>query len=437
MRKQNKGCEGKMKAVILAAGEGVRLQPVTSTRPKHMIKVAGKPILERCMDALKTAGISEAVVVTHYMSDAIRQYFGEGEAVGLRVEYVEQEAVLGTGNAVAAVESSVDSDFVLVYGDLLFDSSVAKLVIDLFEAEKPSAVMAVVPVEKPESYGVVELENDKAVKRIVEKPAAGEAPSNLANAGLYAFSKEVFDALRQVKASVRGEWELTDALSLLAKRGKAVLAAQISKDDWVDIGRPWDLLEANSWALRRMEHAVYGTVEDGAHLVGPVTVAETARIRSGAYIEGPAFIDAGSDVGPNCFIRACTSIGRNVRVGNACEVKNSIIMDWTHVGHLSYVGDSILCEHCNLGAGTITANYRLDADTVKMMVKDKLVDSGRRKLGAILGDNVKTGINALLMPGVKIGADSWVGPNFMVERDLPPNTIALLRQNWDKHKMKR
>jgi UDP-N-acetylglucosamine diphosphorylase/glucosamine-1-phosphate N-acetyltransferase len=437
MRKQNKGCEGKMKAVILAAGEGVRLQPVTSTRPKHMIKVAGKPILERCMDALKTAGISEAVVVTHYLGDAIRQYFGEGEAVGLRVEYVEQEAVLGTGNAVAAVESSVDSDFVLVYGDLLFDSSVAKLVIDLFEAEKPSAVMAVVPVEKPESYGVVELENDKAVKRIVEKPAAGEAPSNLANAGLYAFSKEVFDALRQVKASVRGEWELTDALSLLAKRGKAVLAAQISKDDWVDIGRPWDLLEANSWALRRMEHAVYGTVEDGAHLVGPVTVAETARIRSGAYIEGPAFIDAGSDVGPNCFIRACTSIGRNVRVGNACEVKNSIIMDWTHVGHLSYVGDSILCEHCNLGAGTITANYRLDAGTVKMMVKDKLVDSGRRKLGAILGDNVKTGINALLMPGVKVGVDSWVGPNFMVERDLPAKTMALLRQNWDKHEMKR
>jgi bifunctional UDP-N-acetylglucosamine pyrophosphorylase/glucosamine-1-phosphate N-acetyltransferase len=292
--------------------------------------------------------------------------------------------------------------------------------------------MAVVPVEKPESYGIVELEHAKHVKRIVEKPAAGKAPSNLANAGLYVFSTEIFDRIRRVKSSVRGELELTDALSLLIKEKKTVLAAEISKNDWMDIGRPWDLLDANSWALKRIDHKVHGSVEDGAHLIGPVTVAKTARVRSGAYIEGPSFIDEGSDVGPNCFIRACTSIGRNVRVGNACEVKNSIIMDWTHMGHLSYVGDSILCEHCNLGAGTITANYRLDAGTVKMVVKDKLVDSGRKKLGAILGDGVKTGINALLMPGVKVGTDSWVGPNLTVHRDVPANSFALLKQGVEE-----
>jgi bifunctional UDP-N-acetylglucosamine pyrophosphorylase/glucosamine-1-phosphate N-acetyltransferase len=119
-------------------------------------------------------------------------------------------------------------------------------------------------------------------------------------------------------------------------------------------------------------------------------------------------------------------------VGNACEVKNSIIMDGTHMGHLSYVGDSILCEHCNLGAGTITANYRLDAGTVKMMIKDQLVDSGRKKLGAILGDNVKTGINALLMPGVKVGINSWIGPNFVVHKDVPADTIALLKQDGEE-----
>jgi bifunctional UDP-N-acetylglucosamine pyrophosphorylase/glucosamine-1-phosphate N-acetyltransferase len=305
-------------------------------------------------------------------------------------------------------------------------------VVGLFEAENPAAVMAVVPVEKPESYGVVELENEKKVKRIVEKPAAGESPSNLANAGLYVFSKEIFDKIRQTKASVRGEWELTDAVSLLIESGKAVLASRVSKADWIDIGRPWDLLEANSWALKRMAHKVYGTVEDGAHLVGPVTVAETARIRSGAYVEGPSFIGEGSDIGPNCFIRACTSIGRNVRVGNACEVKNSIIMDGTHVGHLSYVGDSILCERCNLAAGTITANLRLDDGHVKMLVKDKVVDTGRRKLGAILGDEVKTGINALFMPGVKVGVRSWIGANFTVHRDVPADTILLLKQDEER-----
>ena len=104
-------------------------------------------------------------------------------------------------------------------------------------------------------------------------------------------------------------------------------------------------------------------------------------------------------------------------------------MDGTHVGHLSYVGDSILGEKCNLGAGTIIANLRFDDGNIKMMVKDQLVDTGRRKLGAILGDNVKTGIKSLFMPGVKVGTNTWVGANFMVERDLPANTIALLKQN--------
>jgi UDP-N-acetylglucosamine diphosphorylase/glucosamine-1-phosphate N-acetyltransferase len=423
-----------MKAVVLAAGEGVRLQPITATRPKHLIQVGGKPILEYCLDAVKASGVTEVVVVTHYMGDAIRQCFGDGESMGLKISYVEQAEMLGTGNAVSVVEPYIDGDFVLVYGDLLFAREALAGVVRLFEAEKPAAVMAVVPVEKPEGYGVVELENEKIVKRIVEKPAAGEAPSNLANAGLYVLSEEIFEKIRQTTASIRSEWELTDALSLLIADGKLVLASRVSKGDWIDIGRPWDLLEANSWALKRMEHRVYGAVEEGAHLVGPVTVAETARVRSGAYIEGPCFIGEGSDVGPNCYIRPCTSLGRNVRVGNACEVKNSIIMDGTHVGHLSYVGDSILCERCNLAAGTVTANLRLDDGHVKMLVKGKVVDSGRRKLGAILGDDVKTGINALFMPGVKVGAGSWVGANFTVHSDVPADTIVLLKQDEDRHK---
>jgi len=176
-----------------------------------------------------------------------------------------------------------------------------------------------------------------------------------------------------------------------------------------------------------------GRVEDGAHLIGPVTVAKTARIRSGAYIEGPSLIEEGSDIGPNCFIRACTSIGKNVRVGNAVEIKNSIIMDETHVGHLSYVGDSVLCERCNLGAGTITANYRLDAGNVKMAIKGKIVDSGRRKLGVILGDDVKTGIGSLFMPGVKVGVKTWVGPNYLVHQDLAANTVAYVKTKMEKN----
>jgi len=424
-----------VKAVVLAAGEGVRLQPLTFTRPKHMISVGGKPILEHCLDAVKACGINHAIIVVHYMADVIRQHFGSGEKFGLEIEYVEQPSVLGTGNAVSVVEPFIEDDFVLVYGDLLFTPEALKKVLNLHSAKKPAATLAVVPVERPEDYGVLEIERDGLVKRIIEKPAREEAPSNMANAGIYTFSTEIFSKIRKIKASSRGEWEITDAIQLLIKEGMSVFAVEIPRADWFDIGRPWDLLEANRWVLNRMEHKILGFVETGAHITGPVTVAETAHIRSGAYIEGPAYIGEHSDIGPNCYIRPCTSIGRKARIGNACEIKNSIIMDGVHIGHLSYVGDSIVGENCNLGAGTITANYRLDAGTVKMMVKDKLVDSGRTKLGAVLGDNVKTGINALFMPGVKVGNNCWIGPNVVVYRDVPPNTALFLKQNLEERRL--
>lgn len=424
-----------MKAVILAAGEGVRLQPITSTRPKHLIMVGGKSILEHCLSAVKTAGIDEAVIVIHYMGDAIRRYFGDGKEFGLKIEYVEQKEILGTGNAASVVEPYVKDEFLLVYGDLMFSANAVKNAIDTYGREKPAAVMAVVPVEKTEDYGIVEIEEEKYVKRIVEKPKREEAPSKLANAGIYVFSTAIFDKIRETKASERGEVELTDAISLLLAEKKTVLAVKISQDDWIDIGRPWDLLEANRWALMKREHKVCGYIENGAYLIGPVKVKETARIRSGAYIEGPAFIDEGSDIGPNCYIRPYTSIGKKVRIGNACEIKNSIIMDKVHIGHLSYVGDSILGEDCNLGAGTIMANYRLDSGTIKMIVKDKVVDSERTKLGAVLGDSVKTGVNALLMPGVKVGNNSQVGPNVVVYRNVEANTIILLKQNVEERKL--
>jgi len=425
-----------MKAVILAAGEGVRLQPITLTRPKHMIKIAEKPILEHCVKSLRASGISEIIIVVKYMADMIRQYFGDGQRFGVKIDYVEQKSTLGTGDAVASVEPNVKGEFMLVYGDLLFSDGAVKSVLQLHQKEKPTATMAVIPVDKPEEYGILELEKETVVRRIVEKPNRQDAPSDLANAGIYVLPDEIFEKLKAISTSSRGEWEITDAISLMLKEDKKFLAVKLSREDWFDIGRPWDLLDANRWALTRMEHKVSGLVENGAHVMGSVTVAESARVRSGAYVEGPALIGEKSDVGPNCYIRPFTSIGTKVRVGNASEIKNSILMDGVHVGHLSYVGDSIVGEKCNLGAGTITANYRFDARTVKMTVKDTIVDSERKKLGAILGDNVKTGIGSLLMPGVKVGVNSWIGPNVVLERDLAPNTIMLLKQTVEKRLMK-
>ena len=416
-----------MRAVILAAGEGIRLRPLTFTRPKHLISIGGKPLLEHILDSLKAAELNEALIIVHYMGDQLQKFFGDGSRFGMNLRYERQEAVRGTADAAAFAKSYVDEDFLLIYGDLVVTPDIIKKIVSSHESEKPATSMAITPVEHPEHYGIVELDGSHVID-IIEKPSPERAPTNLANAGIYLLSPEIFEKIEQTRPSKREEREMTDSLKLLIQDKKSVLAVQIPREEWLDVGRPWDLLEANRQVLSRMEPTLNGEIEDGTHLIGPVAVADGARIRSGAYIEGPVFIDKNSDVGPNCYIRPHTSIGENVRIGNACEIKNSIIMDKTHVGHLSYVGDSIIGADSNLGAGSTVANFRLDGKTIRMTVKDEVVDSERRKLGVILGDGVKTGINTLFMPGVKIGQNCLIGPNLVVSRDVPSNTFLLLKQ---------
>jgi len=421
-----------MKAVVLAAGEGIRLRPLTLTRPKHLIPIGGKPLLEHLLTSVKTAGLEEVLIVVHYMGEQIQRFFGDGSKFGMQLKYVFQKGIGGTADAIGTIEPFVEDDFLLIYGDLLVTPNVIEQVLRSHGKEKPTATMAVVPVSHPEDYGIVNLVGSY-VTEIFEKPSK-EVPTNLANAGIYIFSTEIFQKIRQTSLSSRGELEITDSLRLLLDEKKSVLAVQIPGEEWLDVGRPWDLFEANERVLSQTEPLVEGEIEDGAHLLGQVSVARGARIRSGAYICGPVFIGEDSDIGPNCYIRPYTSVGRHVRIGNACEIKNSIILDETRIGHLSYVGDSVIGEECNLGAGTTVANYRLDGKTVRMMVKDDVVDSGRTKLGVILGDRVKTAINSLFMPGVKVGHDSWIGPNVVVYRDVPSNTRVLLKQEIEQKK---
>jgi bifunctional UDP-N-acetylglucosamine pyrophosphorylase/glucosamine-1-phosphate N-acetyltransferase len=177
-----------------------------------------------------------------------------------------------------------------------------------------------------------------------------------------------------------------------------------------------------------LPHRVNGTVEQGAVLKGPIWLEESASIKSGSYVEGPVYIGKKSKVGPNARIRPSTSIEDDVLVGTSCEVKNSIIMAGTRVPHLSYIGDSIIGENCNLAAGTITANIRLDSRVLSLKVKGRLQSTGRKKLGVIMGDEVQTGINANTMPGVRIGSGSYVGPGTIILKDVPSGHMVFAKQ---------
>ena len=419
-----------MRAIVLAAGEGKRLRPLTLTRPKVLIEVGGRPLLAHTLDALKAVGVSSVILVVGYMEEAIRSWLGDGGRLGLEVSYVRQPEQRGTADAIAVATGEIGpyEDALVVYGDLLVAPEALKKVLDEHTRRRPLATIGAVRVERPEHFGVMLVE-DGWLKRLEEKPRGREwSGPPLANTGIYALTPEALQAMQDVGPSQRGELEATSALQELAEQGDTVRVVEIEPEHWLDVGRPWDLLEANERVLRRMEPEVLGKVEPGAYLNGPVFVAEDARVRSGAYVEGPAYIGPGADVGPNCYIRPCTSLGRGVRIGNACEIKNSIIMEGTHIGHLSYVGDSIIGAYCNLGAGTITANLRFDKKTIKMTVKGERLDTGRRKLGAVMGDYAQTGIGALLMPGVRVWPRCWIGPNVVVERDVTEDGAFIMLQ---------
>jgi len=396
-----------------------------------MIEVAGKPLLEHTLSALREAAIKDVLVVVNYKAEKIKEYFGDGSSVGMNIDYVVQNEVKGTADAFGFAEGHVDNDFVAAYGDLLITPNTVKSAVRLHRRTKSWATLTTLHVEHPEHYGIIRTEGDRVVE-IVEKPTPETAANKPINAGLYVFSTEIFEAIRRTQPSARGELEVTDSIRLLIEGGKKVMAATIAQEDWLDVGSPWHLLDANTRLLTKVHSETLGAVEEGVHLIGPVVIRKGARVRSGAYIEGPAYIGEGSDIGPNCYIRPHTSIGGHVRIGNACEIKNSLIMSHAHIGHLSYVGDSIIGEGCNLGAGTITANFRFDQKPVKMMVKESIVDTGRTKLGIVVGDNTKTGVGVLFMPGVKVGCNCWIGANLVVSRDVPSDTIRFLRQRVDQ-----
>ncbi len=416
-------------ALILAGGKGERLWPLTLTRPKALLEVGGRPLLAYILEAIRAAGIREAVLIVKYMEDAIRSWLKDGSAFGLKVSYVKQEEVRGTADAISSALDALEGreEVLVVHGDLLISGEALRPVIEEHEEHRPVATLGVVEVERPSEFGMV-LAEDGWLRDLVEKPSKWEGRP-LANSGIYVLSREALEAMREVKPTEEGEYRATDVLKDLAQKGDYVRVAEIRSSDWLDVGRPWDLLEANERALKSIEPDVRGDVEPGAHILGPVVVGEGARIRSGAYVEGPAYIGPGADIGPNCYIRPYTSIGAKARIGNACEVKNSIIMEGTHIAHLSYVGDSVIGAYCNLGAGTITANLRFDKANIKMTIKGRRVDTGRRKLGVIMGDHVQTGIGVMLMPGVRIWPRCWIGPNLVVYRDITEEgAFVLLEQ---------
>ncbi|KYH25232.1 bifunctional protein GlmU [Halalkalicoccus paucihalophilus] len=392
-----------MQTVILAAGQGTRLRPLSESVPKPMLPVAGRPIAAHVADAAVAGGSDELVFVTGYMADVVESYFGETYR-GVPVSYATQEEQLGTAHAVRAAREHITEEFAVLNGDNLYDpESIAELFAD-------GPGIGVFEVENPSNYGVLSTDAGR-VTDIIEKP--DEPPTNLANAGVYLFPAEAREFL-DVPMSERGEHELTDVLARVIE-DYDVTPVELQR--WMDVGRPWELLEANELLLGEEAGRIDGDVDPDATIDGNVVVEEGATVESGVTIEGPAYIGSGCSVGPNAYIRGATLLEGAVHIGQAVEIKNSVIMRGTNVPHLSYVGDSVLGRDVNLGAGTNVANLRHDGEDVKLTVKGERVSTGRRKFGVVVGHGAKTAINTSLAPGVTLSGDATTTPGEAVLRD--------------------
>ena len=390
------------KALILAAGKGNRMWPLTENKPKPLLPVAGKSIIEKQIIELKKAGVKEVNILIGYKMNKISEKLGNGNSFGLKINYVVQEEQKGTGHAVNQMKDKISEPFYCLNGDTIINQNNIQRLL----GNKEHMVMMTTEVNDGSNFGAVESKNGYLIS-IKEKGVSGKASIN---AGIYLFNTGIFKALANIKKSIRGEYELTDALESIASDVKVVEYEGF----WKDIGSPWDLLTANEQEIINVDEKNEGIIEENVILNGTARIGKGTILKSGTYIEGAVWIGDNCIIGPNAYLRNGTVLCGDNKVGASSEVKNSILMEGAKAPHHNYVGDSILGENCNLGSGTKIANLRLDKNEIIVVHKGKKVNTKRRKLGAIIGDDTKTGINASINSGTILGSNVKIGPSAIV-----------------------
>ncbi|EMA52961.1 UTP--glucose-1-phosphate uridylyltransferase AglF [Halococcus thailandensis] len=249
-----------MKAVVLAAGEGTRLRPLTEDKPKGMVEIDGKPILTHCFEQLAELGASELLVVVGYQKEVIIEHYGD-EFAGIPITYTHQREQAGLAHALLTVEEHIDDDFMLILGDNVFEANLAD-VVDRQREDRADAAFLVeeVPMEEADRYGVCDTNDYGEVTDVIEKP--DEPPTNLVLTGFYTFTPAIFHACHLVQPSARGEYELSEAVDLLLRSGRTIDAVRM--DGWrIDVGYPEDRDEAER-RLQDARGALDGDGEDEA-----------------------------------------------------------------------------------------------------------------------------------------------------------------------------
>lgn len=384
-----------MQAVILAAGEGTRVRPLTRSRPKSMIPVANRPIIEYVIEALVKNGIRDIVVVVGYRKEQVTRFLNQ---LDVPIEVVVQTKQLGTAHALRSAETKITGDFLLLPGDNYIDPhSISRI------AQTQNAIL-IKEHPNPSNFGVVLLKDGK-ITEIVEKPA--HAPSFMVSTGIYSLNQEVFSC-------IQGN-NMTDVISSMIKNGIHIQG--IPADDWQDAIFPWDLLKMNRRLLAGISPAREGVASNHTTLIGNVRIGKGSTIGPNTTITGPVIIGENCQIGPNCCLLPNTSIGSRVSLEPFTMVGDTLIMDDTAIGSHSRIMGAIIGERCTL------------ADHTSVSYCSGLLDiegfAVRSEMGAVFGDTV-TGGSFTCFQNIVLGNNVTIeGRRNLKSRYIPDGSMVI------------
>ena len=396
---------------------------------KFLLDFLGKPLLEHQIEIAREAGLSHFVMIGNPENIRKIKQITKGIA-GIRVDFALQNKSLGIADALKSAEPFLRGRLLVINPNDVFSRSAYTKIISAAKRSPASSYILGYQVQEYFPGGYLQVNSRNELLHIVEKPNPGEEPSNLVNILIHSHndSKELLRQIETVQTARDDIYEC--ALDNLVKAGHKIKVIPYN-GFWAPIKYPWHIFKVMEYFLDNAQPYIASSarVSEKATIEGKVVLSENVRVLENAVLRGPVYIGANSVVGNSALVRDHSHIGANSVIGYSTEVKHSYIGDncWFHS---NYIGDSIVDDNCSFGAGTVLANFRLDEGNILIQVGDSLVDTGYDKLGAVVGRGSRIGVNASLMPGVRVGPDCFVGPQVCLRDDLAANKMILLESRY-------
>ncbi|MDD5311647.1 MAG: sugar phosphate nucleotidyltransferase [Dehalococcoidia bacterium] len=416
-----------MKVIFLCGGIGKRMFPLTED--KFLFNFIGKTLLEHQIDIALKAGLKDFVIIGN--PGNMKQIESITDTVkNAHFEFALQRQPLGIADALKCAAAHLNGEILVVNPNDVFAASAYTNLLRDYNRGTASSYMLGYEVNQYFPGGYLAVNSKNELTHIVEKPEPGTEPSKLVNILLHLHTDcaRLLEYIDRVTTTRDDVYE--SAMDSMVKNDYKVKVVHYN-DFWAPIKYPWHLFDIVRHFLDNSEGhiASSASISDRAVITGKVIIGENVRILENTVIRGPSYIGQNTVIGNSVLVRDYSHIGNNCVVGFSTEVKCSYVGDscWFHS---CYIGDSIIGNTCSFGAGTVTANFRFDEKEVRVRYGDQVRPTGRDKMGAIIGNNCKTGINASILPGRRMGPNSIIGSHVCLMTDLEPGTTILNQSSY-------